>query len=94
MLSLSPGVDEPWFWSRLKKAPLPQQAAKPSASKIQRILSTHRIRRIGGLKAREIRQAPALRLAPAVPKRPANMCSCSYPNFVLLRPKETVDQPY
>jgi transposase len=64
MLSLCPGVDEPWFWDLVKKAPLPQQAAKLSASKIQRILSAHRIRRIDGIKAREILQAPALRLAP------------------------------
>ena len=64
MLSLCPGVDEPWFWDLLKKAPLPQQAAKLSASKIQRILSAHRIRRIDGIKARDILQTPALRLAP------------------------------
>lgn len=64
MLSLCPGVDEPWFWDLLKKAPLPPQAAQLSASKIQRILSAHRIRRIDGQKARDILQAPALRLAP------------------------------
>jgi transposase len=64
MLSLCSGIDEPWFWNLLKKAPLPQQAAKLSASKIQRILSAHRIRRIDGVKARDIRQTPALRLAP------------------------------
>ena len=63
MLSLCPSVDEPWFWDLIKKAPLPQQAAKLSAAKIQRILSAHRIRRIDGVKAREILQTPALRLA-------------------------------
>lgn len=64
MLALCPGVDEPWFWDLLDKAPLPRQAAKLSAGKIQRILSAHRIRRINGEQIREALQAPALHLAP------------------------------
>lgn len=64
MLALCPGVDEPWFWDLLEKAPLPQEAAKLTAPKIQRILSAHRIRRIDGKKVREALQAPALHLAP------------------------------
>lgn len=64
MLSLCPGVDEPWFWDLLEKAPVPERAAKLAPAKIQRILSTHRIRRIDGQKVRDILQAPALRLAP------------------------------
>ena len=64
MLALCPGVDELWFWDLLEKAPLPLQATKLSASKIQRILSAHRIRRIDGQQAREALQVPALGLAP------------------------------
>lgn len=64
MLGLCPGVDEPWFWDLLEKAPLPQQAAKLSAPKIQRILSAHRIRRIDGKQTWEALQVPALHLTP------------------------------
>lgn len=64
MLSLCPSVDEPWLWDLLEKAPLPDQAAKMPASKIQRILSNHRIRRLDGKQIRELLQAAPLHLAP------------------------------
>jgi transposase len=64
MLALCPGVDEPWFWDLLEKVPLPEQATRLSASKIQRILAAHRIRRIDGKQVREALQVPALHLAP------------------------------
>jgi transposase len=64
MIALCPGVDEPWFWDLLEKTPLPQKAAELSASKIQRILTAHRIRRIDGNQIREALQARALHLAP------------------------------
>lgn len=64
MLALCTGVNEPWFWDLLEKAPLPKQAAALSASKIQKILTAHRIRRIDGHKVREALQVPALHLAP------------------------------
>lgn len=64
MLALCPGVNEPWFWDLLEKAPLPKQAAALSAAKIQKILTAHRIRRIDGNKVREALQIPALHLAP------------------------------
>jgi transposase len=63
MLSLCPSVDEPWLWSLLEKAPLPCQAAKLSAARIQKILSSHRIRRIDGERVRETLQAQPLSLA-------------------------------
>lgn len=64
MLSLCSSVDEPWFWDLLEKAPLPDQAAKLPASKIQRILSNHRIRRLDGKQVRELLQPAPLHLAP------------------------------
>lgn len=64
ILSLCPSVDEPWVWDLLEKAPLPEQAAKLPAARIQRILSNHRIRRIDGKQVREILQTAPLRLAP------------------------------
>jgi len=64
MLSLCSSVDEPWFWDLLEKAPLPDQAAKLPASKIQKILSNHRIRRLDGKQVRELLQTAPLHLAP------------------------------
>lgn len=64
MLSLCPSVDEPWLWDLLEKAPVPDQAAKMPASRIQRILSNHRIRRLDGKQIRELLQTAPLHLAP------------------------------
>ncbi len=64
MLALCTGVNEPWFWDLLEKAPLPEKAATLSASRIQKILTAHRIRRIDGHKVREALHVPALHLAP------------------------------
>lgn len=64
MLALCTGVNEPWFWDLLEKAPLPEKATTLSASKIQKILTAHRIRRIDGHKVREALHVPALHLAP------------------------------
>lgn len=64
MLALCPGVNEPWFWDLLEKAPLPEKAATLSPAKIQKLLSSHRIRRIDGHKVREALQVRALHLAP------------------------------
>jgi hypothetical protein len=64
MLALCTGVNEPWFWDLLEKAPLPEKAASLSPTKIQKILTAHRIRRVDGHKVREALQVPALHLAP------------------------------
>lgn len=64
MLKLCPAVDEPWFWDLIELAPMPDQAVKLSKSKIDKLLRSHRIRRLdaGGIK--QALGVPALKLAP------------------------------
>jgi transposase len=46
LLHLSPAANESWVWDLFKTAPLPGKAAQLSESRIQRILSKNRIRRM------------------------------------------------
>jgi transposase len=63
-LTLDIGMDEPWLWEMLEKAPQPPQAAKQTAAQWQKILKAHRIRRLSGEQIHKALQAAALRLAP------------------------------
>lgn len=64
IIPLSPGMDDPWFWDLLEKAPLPVLAARLTPAKIQKLLTSHRIRRVTGKQIHELLQAPPLWLAP------------------------------
>ena len=64
MLKLCPGVDEPWFWDLIEMAPLPLTATRLTNAKVDRLLRSHRIRRLDGLAVRQALDVAALRLAP------------------------------
>jgi transposase len=46
LLRLNTGADEPWLWSLLTLAPTPTQAARLTRAKLERLLKSHRIRRL------------------------------------------------
>jgi transposase len=46
LLALCEGVDEPWFWDLLEKAPDPAAARKLTAAQVGAILKRRRIRRV------------------------------------------------
>lgn len=63
MLGLCPAVDEPWFWDLIELAPLPVPEARLSRSKIEKLLRSHRIRRLDADGIRQALSVPALKLA-------------------------------
>jgi transposase len=64
MVDLCPGVDEPWFWELIELAPLPAKAAKLTRARIEKILRSHRIRRLTAEQIVAQLTVPPLRLAP------------------------------
>jgi transposase len=64
MLRLCPAVDEPWFWDLIELAPLPKEGIKLPKSKVQKLLHSHRIRRLDADAVRQALDVPALQLAP------------------------------
>lgn len=64
MLNLCPAVDEPWFWDLIELVPRAVPGTKLSKSKIQKLLDSHRIRRLDAAAIQQALGVPALRLAP------------------------------
>ena len=64
MLGLCPEVDEAWFWDLIELVPLPVPGTKLSKSKIQKLLGSHRIRRLDAAAIQQALGVPALQLAP------------------------------
>jgi len=64
MVELCPGVDEPWFWALIELAPLPAKADKLTRAKVEKILRSHRIRRLTAEQIVAQVKAPPLLLAP------------------------------
>ena len=64
MLKLCPAVNEAWFWDLIEQAPLPAAAGKLSKSKIQKLLSDNRIRRIDSQFVLDSLRVPSLKVAP------------------------------
>jgi len=62
MLGLCPSVDEAWFWDLLEIAPLP--GARLSKAKLEKLLRSHRIRRLDVNEIQQALSVPALQLAP------------------------------
>jgi transposase len=63
-VKLSPTLDEPWVWDLLEVAPLPEQASKLRRSRIEKILRSHRIRRLSAEEVCSELKAQPLQLAP------------------------------
>jgi transposase len=68
LLPVCPGVDEPWFWSLLEKAPTPAQGRALTPSELTELLISHRKRRVSTRVAalHEALQQKALQVAPGV----------------------------
>jgi transposase len=64
ILSVSPAANEAWLWDLIEMVPLPLQAGRLKLVVVQRLLRSHRIRRLSAEQVLEILRAPALRLAP------------------------------
>ena len=64
MVELCPSVDEPWLWELIELAPTPAKAAKLTRAKVEKILQSHRIRRLAGEEIVALLKASPLRLAP------------------------------
>jgi transposase len=64
MVELCPGIDEPWLWEMIERAPTPSQAAKLTRPRVEKMLRSHRIRRLTAEQIVARLQTPPLRLAP------------------------------
>jgi transposase len=64
ILELCSGVDEPWIWDLVEKAPLPARGARLKAASIDRLLREHRIRRLVSAEVVARLKTPALPVAP------------------------------
>jgi transposase len=66
LLALSPGADDPWLWALLRAAPTPAAQQRLSLTRIERVLRTHRIRRVTAGEVRAVLQQPIIYTAPGV----------------------------
>lgn len=64
MLDLCHAVDEPWFWELIEAAPTPAKATKLTRARVEKILRSHRIRRITAEEIVSQLKQPPLQLAP------------------------------
>jgi transposase len=64
MVELCPGVDEPWLWELIELASTPAKAAKLTRARVEKLLRSHRIRRLTAEEIVAQLKAPPLRLAP------------------------------
>ena len=62
-LVLSPSADDPWFWSLLEQAATPARARQLRRRTIERLLRTHRIRRVSADEVLAVLRAPTLPVA-------------------------------
>lgn len=93
MLALCPAVDEPWFWELLELAPLPIPQARLSKSKVQKVLRSHRIRRLDADAIRQALSVPALPLAPGAAEAAAEHVLLILPILrLLLRQRKELER--
>lgn len=85
LLTLCPGSDEPWLWSLLALAPLPEDAARIKRSRLEAVLKKHRIRRFSASELREVLRIPPLPLAPGSARAIAEQVVLLLPRLVLLQ---------
>ncbi|HEY6293420.1 MAG TPA: IS110 family transposase [Terriglobia bacterium] len=79
-LQLSPSADEPWAWELFQAAPLPGKATRLSQTRIARVLSRHRIRRLNAQQVHAALSSAPLRLAPGAAEAASE-------HALLLRPR-------
>jgi transposase len=66
LLALCPAANEPWFWALLREAPTPLEQGRLSLRRVERLLRTHRIRRLETAHVRGVLQQPNVYTAPGV----------------------------
>jgi transposase len=66
LLCLCPAADDPWFWAVLRAAPTPAAQRRLSERQLERLLRSHRIRRLTAAQVREVLQQPVVFTAPGV----------------------------
>lgn len=66
VLDLSPAADEPWVWALLESVPTPGAARRVRASRVEKLLRAHRIRRVSAAALLTTLRTPALTVAPGV----------------------------
>jgi hypothetical protein len=79
MLELCSAADEPWLWDLLDLAPTPAHAVLLSEEQAQRVLKTHRIRRIKAHEVLACLQALALPVAPGAAEAAQAHCGFLLP---------------
>jgi transposase len=79
MLQLCSAADEPWLWDLLDLAPTPAHVALLSEEHVQRVLKTHRIRRVKAQEVLACIQAPALPVAPGAAEAAQAHCGFLLP---------------
>jgi len=84
LLSLCPAADEPWFWTLLRIAPTPAIQQRLSERRVERLLRTHRIRRLTAREVREVLQQPPIFTAPGVVDAVADHLTVLLPRVELI----------
>ena len=79
MLQLCSAADESWLWDLIDLAPTPAHAALLSEEQVQRVLKTHRIRRVKAKEVLTCLQAPALPVAPGAAEAAQAHCGFLLP---------------
>lgn len=79
MLALCSAADEPWLWDLLDLAPTPAHATLLSEDQVQRMLKTHRIRRVTAKEVLMCLQMSALPVAPGAAEAAQAHCAFLLP---------------
>jgi transposase len=79
MLKLCSAADESWLWDLIDLAPTPAHAALLSEEQVQRVLKTHRIRRVKANEELACLQAVALPVAPGAAEAAQVHCGLLLP---------------
>jgi len=79
MLQLCSAADESWLWDLIDLAPTPAHVVLLSEEHVQRVLKTHRIRRVKAQEVLTCLQAPALPVAPGATEAAQAHCGFLLP---------------
>ncbi len=63
MLQVCPSTDEPWLWALIDRVSRPEQVSGLRVAEVQKILKSHRIRKVAAAAIVEALKAPPLRVA-------------------------------
>jgi transposase len=84
LLDLCPSADEPWFWEFVEKVFGTHAWARPSTTRLQRLLERHRIRRVSAEVLVQTLAQPSLQVAPGVAEACAFRIALLYSSLCLI----------